>query len=229
MVRVLARFLRAAGYTVFTDGPRTWEPRWDRPVVDTATGRQKIDGEGNPVWERARLDLRIEGGPDEPVTYVDVVISDPRAECWERMAALADGAVAEEHASRKHGRYPAELVPNARMVPFSVEAGGRLGAEALELLERAAGRGSQRHQGVAAAGDEAGGALLGSWLAQLSCVLQKCLAARLRTAGGTGAQDHQEPGPDGVEDDEDNEWLLDQIDALILQARTNAAADAGAN
>ena len=44
-----------------------------------------------------------------------------------------------------------------------------------------------------------------------------------------GAQHPQEPGPDGVEDDEDNEWLLDQIDALILQARTNAAADPGAN
>ena len=175
------------------------------------------------------MDLRIEGGPDEPVAYVNVVISDPRAECWERMAALADGAVAGEAARRKHGRYPAELVPNARMVPFSVEAGGRLGAEALELLARAAGRASQRHQGVAAAGDEAGGALLGSWLGQLSCVLQKCLATRLRTAGGAGTQGSLEPGPDGVEDDEDNAWLLDQIDALLLQARTNAAADTGAN
>ena len=74
LVLLLARLLRAAGYTVEADGPGTWEPRWDRPVLNR-DGSQKRDADGNLLWERARLDLRWEGGPEEPITYGDVVVS----------------------------------------------------------------------------------------------------------------------------------------------------------
>ena len=114
-----------------TDGPGTWEPRWDRPVLD-AQGNQKRDAEGNLLWEHARLDLRLEGGPEEPTTYGDVVVSQTRAESWVRLGASADGAVAAEAAARKGRRYPPEQVPGAKLVAFSVEAGGG-GAPALRI------------------------------------------------------------------------------------------------
>ena len=60
------------------DGPGTWEPRWDRPLLDRA-GNQKRDEDGNLLWEHARLDLRLEGGPEEPTTFGDVVVSQARA------------------------------------------------------------------------------------------------------------------------------------------------------
>ena len=93
LVRLLARLLRAAGYQVASDGPGTWEPRWDRPVLD-AHGTQKRDADGNFLWEHARLDLRLEGGPEEPTTYGDGVVSQARANSWARLGAAADEAVA---------------------------------------------------------------------------------------------------------------------------------------
>ena len=79
LVRLLARLLRAARYQVDLDGDGTWEPRWDQPDLDRQ-GDQKRDAEGNLLWHRARLDLRLEGGPEGPTTYGDVVVSHPRAE-----------------------------------------------------------------------------------------------------------------------------------------------------
>ena len=96
LVRMLARLLWAAGYQVLEEA---WEPRWDRPVLDRH-GAQKRDEDGNLLWERARLDLRLEGGPEEPTTYGDVVVSQARAESWVRLAAATDGAVAAEAAAR---------------------------------------------------------------------------------------------------------------------------------
>ena len=81
LVRLLARLLRAAGYLVATDGPGTWEPPGDRPARD-AQGNQRRDADGNLLWEHARLDLRLEGGPEEPASYGDVVVSQARADSW---------------------------------------------------------------------------------------------------------------------------------------------------
>ena len=127
--RLLSRLLRAAGYLVATDGPGIWEPRWDRPVRD-AQGNQRRGADGNLLWDHARLDLRLEGGPEEPTTYGDVVVSQARADSWARLGAAADGAVAAEAVARKVRRYPPEQVPVAKLVAFAVEAGGRWSKDA---------------------------------------------------------------------------------------------------
>ena len=51
LVQLLARLLRAAGYLVETDGPGTWEPRWDRipdgklcAVGSRAVGQEMLGG-----------------------------------------------------------------------------------------------------------------------------------------------------------------------------------------
>ena len=119
-----------------TDGPGTWELRWDRPELD-AQGNQKRDADGNLLWEHTRLDLRLEGGPEEPTTYGDAVVSQTRAESWVRLGASADGAVAAEKVARKERRYPPEQVPGAKLVAFSVEAGGRWSTAAKDFLRRA--------------------------------------------------------------------------------------------
>ena len=169
-----------------TDGPGTWEPRWDRPLRD-AHGAQKRDADGNPLWERARLDLRLEGGPEEPTTYGDVVVSQARADSWVREGAVTDGAAAKAAAHRKRQRYPPEEVPGAQLVAFSVEAGGRWDNGSLNFLRRAAGRASERHPGLAALGGQGAAAVYSSWLGQLSCALQKANVACLRSAGAGGS------------------------------------------
>ena len=71
---------------VAADAPATWEPRWDRSLLDRARSHKRKQ-DGNLLWERAWLDLRLEGGPEEPTTYGDVVVSQVRAESWARAAA----------------------------------------------------------------------------------------------------------------------------------------------
>ena len=93
-------------------------------MLDRA-GNQRLDAQGNPPWERARLDLLLKGGPEEPTTYGDAVVSQARADSWVRLGAAEDGAVAEEAVARKHRRYPPDQVPGAKLVAFSVETGGR--------------------------------------------------------------------------------------------------------
>ena len=231
LVRLLARLLRAAGYSVDTDGPGTWEPRWDRPVLDR-NGQQKRDEDGNPLWERARLDHRLEGGPEEPTTYGDVVVSQPRADSWVRLGAAADGAVASGAATRKHRRYPPDQVPGAKLVAFSVEAGGRWDEAALAFLRRAAGRASERHPGLAAMGGEGAGAVFSSWLSQLSCALQKANVACLRSAGAGGRGPapgvHAEGAGLGEEASgpaEADDWLSDAVEQLLLEAAAGAEAE----
>ena len=232
LVRLLGRLLRAAGYSVATDGPGTWEPRWDRPLRD-AHGRQRQDADGNLLWERARLDLRLEGGPEEPTTYGDVVVSHTRADSWVRWGAAADGAVAAEASRRKRVRYPPEQVPGATLVAFSVEAGGRWDGRALKFLKRAAGRASERHPGLAALGGDGAAAVYYSWLTQLSCALQKANVACLRSAsaGGRGPASGSNPagalaaGDDGLEAGANDDWLAAAVEELLLQAAATAGAD----
>ena len=59
LVRLLARLLRAAGYQVLEE---VWAPRWDRPVIDPATGRLTEVPAGQEAAV-ARL-LRAESGSD---------------------------------------------------------------------------------------------------------------------------------------------------------------------
>ena len=184
-MRLLARLLRAPGYLVATDGPGTWEPRWDRPARD-AQGNQRRDADGNLLWEHARLDLRLEGGPEEPTTYGDVVVSQARADSWARRGAAADGAVAAEAVARKVRRYPPEQVPGAKPVAFSVEAGGRWSKGAKDFLWRAAGRASERHPGLAELGSQGRAAVFSARMSQLSCALQKANVACLRSASAGG-------------------------------------------
>jgi hypothetical protein len=223
--------LRAAGYSVATDGPGTWEPRWDRPLRD-AHGRQQRDADGNLLWERARLDLRLEGGPEEPTTYGDVVVSHTRAESWVRWGAAADGAVAAEAARRKRSRYPPTQVPGATLVAFSVEAGGRWDGDALKFLKRAAGRASERHPGLAALGGQGAAAVYSSWLTQLSCALQKANVACLRSAGAGGRgpapaarADGALPAEPGAGAGDEADWLAEAVEELLRQAASSAGVE----
>ncbi len=231
LVRLLARLLRAAGYQVASDGPGTWEPRWDRPLLD-AQGTQKRDADGNLLWEHARLDLRLEGGPEEPTTYGDVVVSQARADSWVRLGASGDGAVAAAAAASKARRYPPEQVPGARLVAFAVEAGGRWRKDAKDFLWRAAGRASERHPGLAELGSQGRGAVFSSWLSQLSCALQKANVACLRTASaggrgpapgasaeGAGLGEHAHAAP------ADDDWLAEEIEQLIQEGAAGAGVE----
>ena len=230
LVRLLARLLRAAGYQVAADGPGTWEPRWDRPVLD-AQGHQKRDADGNLLWDHARLDLRLEGGPEEPTTYGDVVVSQTRAESWVRLGAAADGAVAAEAVARKERRYPPGQVPGAKLVAFSVEAGGRWCTSAKDFLWRAAGRASERHPALAVLGSQGRAAVYSAWLSQLSCALQKANVACLRSASAGGRPpvpgaraEGVGPAADDLEETEDD-WLAEAVEQLLQQAAAAAAAD----
>ena len=222
LVQLLGRLLRAAGYSVATDGAGTWEPRWDRPVRDRH-GNQKRDEDGNLLWERARLDLRLEGGPEEPTTYGDVVVSQARADSWVREGAAADGAVAKAATRRKHHRYPPDRVPGAKLVAFSMEVGGRWDRSSLSFLWRAAGRASERHPGLAALGGQGAAAVYSSWLGQLSCALQKANVACLRSAGAGGRD--PAPGVLALEAPEDEGWLEESVEQLLQQAAAAAGVD----
>ena len=227
LVRLLAKLLKAAGYHVLTE---QWEPRWDRPVLDR-DGNQKRDEDGNLLWERARLDLLLSGGPEEPTTYGDVVVSQACADSWAARGAASDGAVAQEARKRKEKRYPPEDAPGTKLVAFSVEVGGRWDDKALAFLHRAAGRAAQRHPGLAVLGAAGTGAVLHSWLAQLSVALQKANVASLREAGGgtrgpaknLNAAGAGLPEPRAAEAEE-GDWLQDEVEELLRDAAAAAEA-----
>ena len=96
-------------------------PKWDR---------NKRDCRGQQVLERARLDVVFQGlaGP----IYVDVAVVEAGSESAHALTrrAVHDGAAAAHEEDEKRKRYP-----GPDLVPFVVEAGGRLG-EAAELLIR---------------------------------------------------------------------------------------------
>ena len=183
--------------------------------------------------ERAQLDLKLEGGPEEPTTYGDVVVSHTRAPSHVREGAASDGAVARKAASRKRGRYPEEEVPGAKLVPFSVEVGGRWDDSTLKFLKRAAGRAAVRHPGLAALGGQGAAAVYNSWITQLSCALQKANVACLRSASAGGRSPAPEAradgaGPQGGEEDVGDgteDWLAQEIEDLIQCAAASAAAE----
>ena len=189
---LLKSFLQQAGYCCETE---QWEPRWNRPVRGPngepifqrdAAGAIIRDQHGRPVplLERARLDLRWEAPPEEPRGYGDVVVSLPTASSYEARATATDGATAELHARLKHVRHPAEAVRPGRLYALSVEAYGRWGEEANQLLHHAAARAAARSAGVHRLGGRGSSAVFGRWHAHLSCCLQKANVAALRGACG---------------------------------------------
>ena len=171
----------------------------------------------------------MEGGPEVPTTYGDVVVSQARADSWARLGAPADGAVAAEAAARKARRYPPEQVPGAKLVAFSAEAGGRWSNGAKNFRWRAAGRASERHPGLAELGSQGCAAVFSNWLSQLSCALQKANVACLRTASAGG----RDPAPGAraegaglaVHNEEDEGWLAEAVEQLLQQAAAGAAAE----
>ena len=104
----------------------------------------------------------------------------------------------------------------------------------MAFLRGAAGRASERHPGLAALGGEGSGAVYSSWLAQLSCALQKANVACLRSANAGGRP--PVPGTRGegigvsahaLEEPEDD-WLAEAVEHLLQQARAAAEAEAEA-
>ena len=160
-------------------------------------------------------------------------VSQARADSWVREGAAADGATAARAAERKRHRYPPERVPGANLVAFSAEAGGRWDAATLHFLKRAAGRAAQRHPGLAALGGQGSAAVYNSWLAQLSCALQKANVACLRSASAAGRgpavgarqQGSAPTGAEPADEAEDNDWLAEAVESLLQQAATAAGAE----
>ena len=173
----------------------------------------------------------VHGGPEEPTTYGDVVVSQARAESHVRAAAAVDGATARGARRRKRTRYPEEEVPGAKLVAFSVETGGRWDEPALSFLKRAAGRAAQRHPGLAALQGQGQSVVFASWLSQLSCALQKANVACLRSAGcgacapafGAPAAGASQGARDGAWAGEDADWLEEAVEELLWQAAAAAA------
>ena len=81
--------------------------------------------------EESRMDLVIRvPGIAQPV-HVDVTVADATSrEALSKNAANRDGVAAQVLENRKRSKYP-----NIRVMPFSVEAHGRLGEDAMKLAK----------------------------------------------------------------------------------------------
>ena len=111
-------------------------------------------------------------------------------------AAVADGAAAAIAEAAKRVRYPA-LASEGLLAaePFCVETFGRLGPAALRLLHGARQRAAERDP--ARLGGWAGSALLGRWMALLSCDLQKALFESSQAMWGATGRLLAEPADGG--------------------------------
>ena len=100
--------------------------RWrgERPLLEQRVptwDRRRPDGQ----LERAILDLEYQ--EDDGARWLDVSVRHPAAgtQAELHVAARRDGEASRRGEREKHARYP-----GARLTPFVLEAGGRLGAEA---------------------------------------------------------------------------------------------------
>jgi hypothetical protein len=103
-------------------------PGWDRPTGE-------LDDQGQPKIEQAVLDVAFfdSGGRR---AYVDVAVTSAgtsSAASRSRRAAK-DGVAAADMVRQKRARYPAAKLPNNPLIPFVVEALGRLSPEAEGFL-----------------------------------------------------------------------------------------------
>ena len=94
---------------------------------------------GLPKIEHARLDVSFIDGTGRRA-YVDVAVTSAgttrAAERAKR--AATDGAAADDMVRTKRSRYPPHKNPGCSMVPFVVEALGRLSPDAEDLLRAVA-------------------------------------------------------------------------------------------
>ena len=113
-------------------------PEWDEwvPVKDDA-GTVVIGPDGRPAMrlERARLDVRFFDVKGK-LTFADVHIVSAQSVNPERIRAFAakPGTAAEAGERDKRRRYKPERNPRAALVPFVIEALGRAGPQAMQLL-----------------------------------------------------------------------------------------------
>ena len=102
------------------------------------------------------------------VAYTNAVSSDAAATL---RAARTPGKAASEREEHKRKRYPPELNPHAALIPFVVEARGRLGGEVLPFLRQHAPAEEPRRSAV-----------LARALHDISIITQQGLAALLLAA-----------------------------------------------
>ena len=131
-------------------GTEAFVPAWDKPLFD-AQGQPvwEVDAQGQPVLDaqgrrvqkvqKARLDVTYIDG-DGRRCYVDVAVTSAATTAAAALAARAgtDGAAAADTARSKRTKYPPAKSPHTPLVPFVVEALGRLSPEAHGLLGAAA-------------------------------------------------------------------------------------------
>ena len=128
----LAAFLVASG------SPAEIEqhvPAWDRPERDLR-GNTKVDSAGHTVYDRAILDVSFYERGTGRRAHADVVIGSAKTvdAADRQLRAQMDGRKAGQSAARKRARYPPTANPGEGLVPFAIEARGRLGEDALALL-----------------------------------------------------------------------------------------------
>ena len=92
----------------------------------------------------------------------------------------------------------------------------------MTFLRRAAGRAAQRHAGLASLEGEGASVVLGSWLAQLSCALQKGNVACLRGAAAGGRRGAR--AAESRQEEEEPDWLEEAVKDLLAHAAACAAA-----
>ena len=140
-------------------------PEWDR------TRR-------NGTVQRARLDLRIEGGPGAPVRFADHKVTHPRAQSYVRAAAAEDGAAASSGERAKHGRY------GPQVLALLTETYGRWGPEALQWWRQLAKQVAESDPLLQGRGKWAVAGLLAQWWAETSVALQRANAEALLASLG---------------------------------------------
>ena len=108
------------------------------PPGEGAAGVAPVEVQ-EPVMEvtQARLDVGFRDD-DGVLGYVDVAYANAVTTdaATVRRSARTAGKAASEKEEQKRKRYPPEKFPHAELVPFVVEARGRLGAEVLPFLRQ---------------------------------------------------------------------------------------------
>ena len=146
-------------------------PQWDR--LKKLRGQTVLDRNGEPEWERARLDVQFYDG-DGRLCHIDVTVTAAATETTAEQAARAakDGRAAAQAETTKRNRYKQADNPGEPLIVFAVESRGRLGESALGLLRSLAPEGPSR------------GVELAKAYRDLSILVQRRRAHLLRAAQG---------------------------------------------
>jgi len=180
VVKWLAEWIeRVTGRRTATE---QWVSQWDdtehardesgRLLYDSATGEPVVR------VKHARLDVAFVDGESRR-SFIDVAIVSASSSSSRLRAqrAATDGAAAADSVRGKRTKYPAEKAPELPMVPFVVEALGRVSDEAHTLLRSLA-------PSVNAAGAGVRSRVLRQALQSVSVLVQVRLAEQLLSARG---------------------------------------------